>query len=92
MAVLCLAAAGFAQDNKAARANELYLALKRPEALPLYEDLAKAYPNEQLYAERLADCLGAKAAQLNHPAEIKATLAAARQGWPERRRPPMRIR
>jgi tetratricopeptide (TPR) repeat protein len=76
--VLCLALAGvaagpaWAQDDEAARANALYQAGKRPEALPLYEDLAKAHPNEQLYAERLADCLGAKAVQLSDPAEIKA--------------------
>jgi tetratricopeptide (TPR) repeat protein len=67
-----MAAAGFAQDNEAARANELFKALKRLEALPLYEDLAKAHPNEMLYFERLADCLGAQSAQLSDPAEIKA--------------------
>src|ERR1017187_8107508 len=76
--VLCLALAGvaagpaWAQDDEAARANDLYKAGKRPEALPLYEDLAKANPNEQLYAERLADCLGAEATQLSDPAEVKA--------------------
>jgi tetratricopeptide (TPR) repeat protein len=70
---LCLAvSAGLAQENEATRANALFQAGKRPEALPLYEDLAKAYPNEQLYAERLADCLGAEAVQLSDPAEIKA--------------------
>jgi tetratricopeptide (TPR) repeat protein len=42
------------------------------DALPLYEDLAKAHPNEWMYAERLADCLGAKATQLSEPAEVKA--------------------
>jgi tetratricopeptide (TPR) repeat protein len=75
---LSLASAGFAQDDEAARANELFQARKRPEALPLYEDLAKAHPNEMLYFERLADCLGAKAAQLSDPAEIKATLTRMR--------------
>jgi tetratricopeptide (TPR) repeat protein len=70
---LCLAVtAGLAQDDEAARANALFTAGKRPEALPLYEDLAKAYPSEQMYAERLADCLGAEAAQLSDPAAIKA--------------------
>jgi tetratricopeptide (TPR) repeat protein len=69
---MCLAAAGFAQDDEAARANALFQARKRPEALPLYEDLAKAHPNEMLYFERLADCLGAQSAQLSDPAEIKA--------------------
>ena len=78
LAILSLASAGFAQDDEAARANELFQARKRPEALPLYEDLAKAHPNEMLYFERLADCLGAKAAQLSDPAEIKATLTRMR--------------
>ena len=72
LAVLCLAAAGFAQDDEAARANALFQALKRLEALPLYEDLAKAHPDEMLYFERLADCLGAQSAQLSDPAQIKA--------------------
>jgi hypothetical protein len=73
--VLCLAFAGGAaraQEDEAARANALYKAGKRVDALPLYEDLAKAYPNEQMYAERLANCLGAKATQLSDPAEVKA--------------------
>ena len=61
-----------AQVDEAARANALYSAGKRVDALPLYENLAKAHPKEQLYFERLADCLGAKAAQLSDPAEIKA--------------------
>jgi tetratricopeptide (TPR) repeat protein len=75
---LCLALAGLAaglvsaQNDEAARANALYTAGKRLDALPLYENLAKAHPKEQLYFERLADCLGAKAAQLSDPAEIKA--------------------
>jgi tetratricopeptide (TPR) repeat protein len=64
--------AGKAQDDEAARANALYHAGKRLDALPLYEDLAKAQPKEWLYAERLADCLGAKARQSNDPAEVKA--------------------
>ncbi|MGP8174434.1 MAG: tetratricopeptide repeat protein [Terracidiphilus sp.] len=72
LAVFGLAMAGFAQDDEAARANALYKAGKRPEALPLYEDLAKAHPSEQLYFERLADCLGAEAVQLSDPAQIKA--------------------
>ena len=45
---------------------------KRPDALPLYEDLTKRHPNEMLYWERLADCLGAEAAQLSDPAQVKA--------------------
>ncbi len=75
---MCLAAAGLlvwmasAQEDEAARANVLYGAGKRIDALPLYEDLAKAHPGEQMYQERLADCLGAKAMQLSDPAEVKA--------------------
>jgi tetratricopeptide (TPR) repeat protein len=72
LAIAGFAATGWAQDDEAARANALYTAGKRPDALPLYEDLAKAYPNEQLYAERLADCLGAKAAQLTDSSQVKA--------------------
>ncbi len=72
LTVLSLVTAGFAQDDEAAKANALFQALKRPEALPLYEDLAKAHPNEMLYFERLADCLGAQSAQLSDPDEIKA--------------------
>ena len=70
--IACPVWAGQAQDNEAARANALFKAGKRPEALPLYEDLAKAHPNEMLYQERLADCLGAEAAQLSDPAQVKA--------------------
>jgi tetratricopeptide (TPR) repeat protein len=66
------AAAGWAQGDEAARANALFKEGKRIDALPLYENLARAYPNEQLYQERLADCLGAKAVQLSDPAEVKA--------------------
>jgi tetratricopeptide (TPR) repeat protein len=66
------------QDDEAAKANRFFQANRRLEALPLYEELAKAYPNEMLYAERLADCLGAKAAQLSDPAEVKAALTRER--------------
>jgi tetratricopeptide (TPR) repeat protein len=73
VAVLCVAAAGAcAQNQKASEANALFVAGKRIEALPYYEDLAKAYPNEMLYQERLADCLGAEGAQLSDPAQAKA--------------------
>lgn len=74
--VICMAAlvsvSAAAQQDEAARANALYNAGKRPDALPLYEGLVKEHPNEWLYAERLADCLGAKAAQSDDPAEVKA--------------------
>lgn len=72
LAVVGLAAAAWAQQDEAVRANALMNQGKRLEALPLYENLAKAHPNEMVYQERLADCLGAKAAQLSDPAEIKA--------------------
>jgi tetratricopeptide (TPR) repeat protein len=61
-----------AQEDLATKANALFKAGKRPEALPLYEELAKQYPKEWLYAERLADCLGAKSTQTTDPAEVKA--------------------
>ncbi|MGA3071572.1 MAG: tetratricopeptide repeat protein [Terracidiphilus sp.] len=85
VAVLCMAVAGLAaaqapaQNDEAARAKALYTAGKRVDALPLYEDLAKAHPNEWLYQERLADCLGAKATQLSDPAEVKALRARVRE-------------
>ncbi len=61
-----------AQEGEAAKANALYHEGKKVDALPLYEDLAKANPKEWLYAERLADCLLAQSAQLSDPAEITA--------------------
>jgi tetratricopeptide (TPR) repeat protein len=72
MAVAGLAGSAPAQDDEAAKANALYSAGKRVDALPLYDDLAKAHPNEWMYLERLADCLGAKATQLSDPAEVKS--------------------
>jgi tetratricopeptide (TPR) repeat protein len=70
--LVALTASAWAQQDEAAKANALFQAGRRPEALPLYEDLAKSFPSELLYAERLADCLGAKAVQLTDPVEIKA--------------------
>jgi len=71
--LLCLAlATGAAQEDEAGKANRLIHEGKKLDALPLYEDLAKAHPEEWLYAERLADCLGAKALQTDDPAEAKA--------------------
>ena len=61
-----------ARDEEVAKANDLYKAGKRVEALPLYEDLAQPGAKEWVLFERLADCLGAKAAQLTDPAKIKA--------------------
>ena len=64
--------------NEVGQANELYKAGKKLEALPLYEDLAKTYPNEMLYQERLAACLDAEAEQTNDPAQAKALLTRMR--------------
>ena len=77
-AIACPVWAGQAQDNEAAKANELYGAGKRVDALPLYEDLAKTYPNEMLYRERLASCLGAAALVTNDAAQRKALLTRER--------------
>jgi hypothetical protein len=65
-------AAGAQQADERGRANDLYTAGKRLEALPLYEALTQAYPTEWLYFERLADCLAAESAQLSDPAQLKA--------------------
>ncbi|HMD76236.1 MAG TPA: tetratricopeptide repeat protein [Terracidiphilus sp.] len=48
------------------------------EALPLYEDLAKAHPDQSLYFKRLADCLVAQAAQLSDISESRAVAARMR--------------
>ncbi len=72
LVVTCVAAVGRAQDDEAAKANELYQAGKRVDALPMYEDLAKSNPNEMIYQERLADCLGAAVLQTNDPVQVKA--------------------
>lgn len=71
-------AAGAAQEDEAARANALWEAGKKLDALPLYEDLAKAHPKEWGYAERLAVALGAKAEQSSDPAEVKALITRER--------------
>ena len=68
----CLCLIGFcaaAQDDEAAKANALYLAGKKLEALPLYDEITKAQPKEYLYYERLADCLAAKSLQLDEGPE-----------------------
>lgn len=76
---LCCALAGaWAQGTDAARANELYQAGRKVDALPFYEQLAQQNPNEMLYQERLADCLGAESAQLTDPAQVKAVLTRMR--------------
>ncbi len=52
-----------AQQDRSIEADQLFMAGRRLDALPLYEQLAKENPNEMLYAERLADCYSAKALQ-----------------------------
>jgi tetratricopeptide (TPR) repeat protein len=70
---LCLAVTvAWAQQDQVVKADALYKEGKRLDALPIYEDLAKAHPTEWIYAERLADCLGAKAAQSSDHEEVKA--------------------
>ncbi|MGB7986032.1 MAG: tetratricopeptide repeat protein [Terracidiphilus sp.] len=68
----------WALEDEAAKANALYNNHKMLEALPLYEDLVKAFPNEEMYVDRLAACLASKVVQLSDPAEIKAVLTRER--------------
>src|SRR5208282_1474859 len=77
-ALACPVWAGQATVNEVGQANELYKAGKKLEALPLYEDLAKTYPNEMIYQERLASCLNAEAEQTNDAAQKKALLTRMR--------------
>lgn len=77
-AMACPVWAGQVTVNEVGQANELYKAGKKLEALPLYEDLAKTYPNEMIYQERLASCLDAEAEQTNDPAQKKALLTRMR--------------
>ncbi|MCL2660057.1 MAG: tetratricopeptide repeat protein [Acidobacteriaceae bacterium] len=84
LAILFLAASipvtGWTQQDQvqAEKANALYAQNRRIEALPLYEELAKAHPDQWFYQERLADCLIAVSSQKSDPAEIKSMLARAR--------------
>jgi tetratricopeptide (TPR) repeat protein len=61
-----------AQEDEAAKANALYKSGKKLDALPLYEDLTKAQPNEWMYFERLADCLAAQSIQVSDQVEAVA--------------------
>jgi tetratricopeptide (TPR) repeat protein len=63
---------GVAQEDEAAKANSLWSAGKKLDALPLYEDLVKANPQTVIYIERLVDCLGAKELQTDDQVEVKA--------------------
>jgi len=78
VALATLPAHARAQENGAAKANELYGQGRKVDALPLYEALAKEFPSEMLYAERLADCLNAESMQLTDNAQIKAVRAQTR--------------
>jgi tetratricopeptide (TPR) repeat protein len=73
MSAVCLAGSrAQAQEDEGAQANALWNAGKRLEALPLYEDLVKAHPDEWTYQERLAIALEVKADDVNDAAEVKA--------------------
>ncbi len=64
-------------DVERKQADELYLAQKPLEALPLYEDLCRQDPTVAVFAERHGAGLLAKEATLSDPAErIKVHLAA----------------
>jgi tetratricopeptide (TPR) repeat protein len=70
---LCFASsAGFTQEDQAAKANSLWSAGKKLDALPLYEELTKSNPRTMIYFERLVDCLGAQEMQTDDPAQAKA--------------------
>jgi tetratricopeptide (TPR) repeat protein len=81
---LCLVFLAFAalalpaQEDLAARANAIWITGNHLEALPLYEQLAAAHPEEWVYQERLAVALGVKAEHLTDSAEIKALLTRER--------------
>jgi tetratricopeptide (TPR) repeat protein len=61
-----------AQPDLAARADAIWITGNRLEALPLYEQLAAAHPEQWVYQERLAVALGVQVEHLADPAQIKA--------------------
>jgi hypothetical protein len=61
-----------AQADLEARANALWDASKRLEALPLYEQLTKDRPTEWIYFERLAGCILAQIEQLSDDPKANA--------------------
>jgi len=71
-------ASAWSQDNQAAKANEVWNTGNRLEALPYYEVLAKDFPNEWLYSERLAVALQVTAEQTDDPKRQKALLTRMR--------------
>ena len=62
----------FAQVDLEARANALWDASKRLEALPLYEQLTRNRPTEWIYFERLAGCILAQIEQLSDDPKANA--------------------
>jgi tetratricopeptide (TPR) repeat protein len=62
-----------AQADLAARAQAIWDTGNRLEALPLYEQLAAAHPEQWVYQERLAVALGVQVEHLTDPAQIKAS-------------------
>jgi tetratricopeptide (TPR) repeat protein len=80
-ACLCLlfVVTSAAQDDEASRANALYKAGKKLDALPLYEELTRDQPKEWLYFERLADCLAAKSIQGDDETEAVALRTRMRE-------------
>jgi tetratricopeptide (TPR) repeat protein len=67
-----------AQKDLAARADAIWTTGNHLEALPLYEQLAAAHPEEWIYQERLSGALNEQLKQLTDPAQIKATLTRER--------------
>jgi tetratricopeptide (TPR) repeat protein len=64
-------------DAERAQADQLYLARKPIEALPLYEDLCRQDPTIAVFAERHAGGLLAKMATVDDPKQKQAILAEA---------------
>jgi tetratricopeptide (TPR) repeat protein len=74
-----LSAAAWGQEDKAAKANAIWETGNRLDALPYYEELAKAFPNEWLYSERQAAGLLAKAERADDAAEQRALLERVKE-------------
>lgn len=66
-----------APNSEATRAADFYKQGKMIDALPIYDDLAKRFPEESLYAERLGACLLAESATVKDPAKRRKLLVRA---------------
>src|ERR1035437_6416527 len=64
-------------DSERHQANQLYLAQKPLEALPLYEDLCRQDPTIAVFAERHAGGLLARQATVDDPKQKQAIMAEA---------------